>query len=267
MRSLQKTFKNGTWELWWRDLFGAGTYSKREAHLQEPLPPEKKLATTSISWHWQLLSKTLMLLVVMKPSVSSSLIDFNIFHHLFFVCTTCINDMWRRQNKNGMFHNQVSFFNITNNRNSKWAILNYATSHNEPQRATMSHNEPQRTATSHNKLQWVTTKHNHPQQATTNHNEPQQATMSHNDPQRATLTYNDLQLRHKMNKTHKNLHSLANELSPLNPLTAGKFPKISPWKSFETFFTDIAALHVWLAVYWNSNSKKNGKSYGKYFID
>ena len=30
-----------------------------------------------------------------------------------------------------------------------------------------------------------------------------------------------------------------------------KFPKISPLKSF---FTDIARLHVWLAVYWNSNS-------------
>ena len=32
-----------------------------------------------------------------------------------------------------------------------------------------------------------------------------------------------------------------------------KFPKISPLKSF---FTDIATLHVWLAVNWNSNSKE-----------
>ena len=55
------------------------------------------------------------------------------------------------------------------------------------------------------------------------------------EPQWATKTHSDLQLRHKMNKTHKNLHSLVNELSPLNPLTAGKFPKISPWKNFETF--------------------------------
>ena len=190
MRSLQKTFKNGTWELWWRDLFGAGTYSKREAHLQEPLPPEKKLATTSISSHWQLLSKTLMLLVRMKPSVSSSLIDFNIFHHLFFVCTTCINDMWRRQNKNGMFHNQVSFFNLTNNRNSKWAILNYATSHNEPQQATMSHNEPQRATTSHNEPQQATTSYNEWQPNTTTHNKLQQTTMSHSKPQWATTIHN-----------------------------------------------------------------------------
>ena len=60
------------------------------------------------------------------------------------------------------------------------------------------------------------------------HNEPQRAITNHNYPQRATITHKDLQLRHKMNKTHKNLHSLVNELSPLNPLTAGKFPKVSP---------------------------------------
>ena len=41
------------------------------------------------------------------------------------------------------------------------------------------------------------------------------------EPQWATTTHSDLQLRHKMNKTHKNLHSLANALSPLNPLAAG----------------------------------------------
>ena len=41
------------------------------------------------------------------------------------------------------------------------------------------------------------------------------------EPQWATKTHSDLQLRHKMNKTHKNLHSLVNALSPLNPLAAG----------------------------------------------
>ena len=35
-----------------------------------------------------------------------------------------------------------------------------------------------------------------------------------------------------------------------------KFLKISPWKSLGIFFTDIAILHVWVAVYCNSNSKK-----------
>ena len=30
-------------------------------------------------------------------------------------------------------------------------------------------------------------------------------------------------------------------------------------KKFGDFFTDIAILHVWMTVDWNSNSKKNGK--------
>ena len=45
--------------------------------------------------------------------------------------------------------------------------------------------------------------------------------MSHNDPQQAITTLNDPQLRRKMNKTNKKLHSLVNALSPLNPLAAG----------------------------------------------
>ena len=74
-------------------------------------------------------------------------------------------------------------------------------SHNESQRTIMSQNEPQRAATNHN----------HPQRATTNYNKQQQATTSHNKPQ----------LRRKMNKTNKKLHSLVNALSPLNLLAAG----------------------------------------------
>ena len=39
-------------------------------------------------------------------------------------------------------------------------------------------------------------------------------------------------------------------------------------EKFGNCFTDIAILHVWLAVYGNSNSKKKlGKVNGKYFID
>ena len=45
-------------------------------------------------------------------------------------------------------------------------ILNYATSHNEPQRATTSHNEPQRTTTTLNEPQRA-------QRTTTSHNETQ----------------------------------------------------------------------------------------------
>ena len=37
-------------------------------------------------------------------------------------------------------------------------------------------------------------------------------------------------------------------------------------KKFSNFFTDIATIHVPLAAYWNSNSKKTWKSYGKHFI-
>ena len=44
--------------------------------------------------------------------------------------------------------------------------------------------------------------------------------------QRATTNHNNPQLRHKMNETHKKLHSLAYVLSPLNPLTAGILTKI-----------------------------------------
>ena len=88
----------------------------------------------------------------------------------------------------------------------EWVILNYATSHSEPKIATTSHKEPQRPTTSHNQ----------PQRPTTSHSKPYQATTSHNDPP----------LRHKMNKTHKNLHSLVNALSPLNPLAAGILVKI-----------------------------------------
>ena len=36
--------------------------------------------------------------------------------------------------------------------------------------------------------------------------------------QRATTNHNNPQLRHKMNETHKKLHSLAYVLSSLNPL-------------------------------------------------
>ena len=44
--------------------------------------------------------------------------------------------------------------------------------------------------------------------------------------QRATTSRNDPELRHKMNETHKKLHSLAYALSPLNPLTARILMKI-----------------------------------------
>ena len=57
----------------------------------------------------------------------------------------------------------------------------------------------------------------------TSHNEPQPPTTSHSKPQQATT---HPQLRHEMNKTHKNLHSLVNALSPLSPLAAGIFKKI-----------------------------------------
>ena len=40
------------------------------------------------------------------------------------------------------------------------------------------------------------------------------------------MSHNHPQLRHKMNKTHKKLHSLVNALSPLNPLAAGILMKI-----------------------------------------
>ena len=43
-------------------------------------------------------------------------------------------------------------------------LLNYATSHSEPQQTTTTHKEPQR----------ATTTHNNPQQATTSHNDLQQ---------------------------------------------------------------------------------------------
>ena len=90
------------------------------------------------------------------------------------------------------------------------------TTRNEPQRAkraTTTHNEPQRTTASHNKPQWVTK----------THNESQRATTSHSETQRATATP---QLRHKMNKTYKKLHSLVNALSPLNPSAGGILVKI-----------------------------------------
>ena len=64
---------------------------------------------------------------------------------------------------------------------------------------------------------------NEPQPPTTSHNKPQWATTTHNKPQRATT---HPQLRHEMNKTHKNLHSLVNALSPFSPLTAGILMKI-----------------------------------------
>ena len=100
------------------------------------------------------------------------------------------------------------------------------TSHNEPQRATTSHNEPQRATMSHNEPQRATTNHNKPQQATTNHNKPRRTTTSHNKSQSPTTSHNHPQLRHKMNKTYKKLHSLVNALSPLNPLAAGILMKI-----------------------------------------
>ena len=95
------------------------------------------------------------------------------------------------------------------------------TSHNEPQRTTASHNEPQRATTNHNKLQRATTNHSQPQPATTNHNHSQRVTTTHNEPQPSTTSHNHPQLRHKMNKTYKKLHSLVNSLSPLNYLAAG----------------------------------------------
>ena len=76
---------------------------------------------------------------------------------------------------------------------SDWVILNYATSHNEPQQTTNTHNEPQRTTTTHNEPQQVTTNHNHPQQATRNHNHPQRATTNHNHPQWDTAIHNESQ--------------------------------------------------------------------------
>ena len=57
-------------------------------------------------------------------------------------------------------------------------------------------------------------------------NELQQATKNHNHPQGATRSHNDPQLRHKMNKTHKELHNLVNALSPLNSLSARILMKI-----------------------------------------
>ena len=53
-------------------------------------------------------------------------------------------------------------------------ILNYATSHNEPQQATTSHREPQPPTTSYNEPQPPTTSHNEPQPPTTGHNDLQQ---------------------------------------------------------------------------------------------
>ena len=59
-----------------------------------------------------------------------------------------------------------------------WVMLNYATSHNEPQRATTTHNKPQRAATTQNK----------PQRARTTYDDPQRPTTSHNKLQRFTTT-------------------------------------------------------------------------------
>ena len=108
------------------------------------------------------------------------------------------------------------------------------TSHNESQQPTASHNEPHRTTTSNNKPQQATannkepqpptTSHNTTQRPTTNQKHPQQAIAIHNDSQKAIASHNEPQrptLRHKMNKTHKKLHSLVNALSPLKPLAAG----------------------------------------------
>ena len=50
--------------------------------------------------------------------------------------------------------------------------------------------------------------------------------MNHNEPQPPTTNHNNPQLRHKMNETHKKLHSLVNASSPLNPLAAGILMKI-----------------------------------------
>ena len=68
--------------------------------------------------------------------------------------------------------------------------------------------------------------YNQPQRTTTSHNKPQSPTMRYNHPQSSTTSRNDPQLRHKMNKTHKKLHSLVNSLSPLNTLAAGILMKI-----------------------------------------
>ena len=58
---------------------------------------------------------------------------------------------------------QEVFFKISC---SERVILNYATSHNEPQRLTASHNEPQRDTESHNEPQKATTIYNEPQRPT-----------------------------------------------------------------------------------------------------
>ena len=75
-------------------------------------------------------------------------------------------------------------------------------------------------------MQSAATNHNKPQRTTITHNEAQPPTTSHNEPQPSTTSHNNPQLRHKMNKTHKKLHSLVNSLSPLNTLAAGILMKI-----------------------------------------
>ena len=120
-----------------------------------------------------------------------------------------------------------------------------ATSHNKPQRTTTSHNKPQRATTNRNHPKRATTTHDEPQRPKRSNNEPQRPTTSHKEQQQATTTHNDPQLRHKMIKTHKKLHSLVYALSPLNPYLPGFW-----WKKFWWWYPKPAAHAVafWLLV-------------------
>ena len=58
------------------------------------------------------------------------------------------------------------------------------------------------------------------------HKDPQRATTSYNKQQQPTTTHNNPQLRHKVIKNHKKLHSLVYALSFLNLLNAEILMKI-----------------------------------------
>ena len=123
---------------------------------------------------------------------------------------------WLKRSQNGTNRNNKLFFTFRDENSYKWVMLNYATSHiepqppttshNESQRATMNHSHPQRATTSH------TTNHNHPQQATTNHNEPKRATTNHNHPQRTTTSHNEPQ---PPTTSHNNLQQPTRKLSSI----------------------------------------------------
>ena len=122
--------------------------------------------------------------------------EFLFFLILFSAGIYLLKD-WLKRSQNGTNRNNKLFFTFRDENSYKWVMLNYATSHIEPQPPTTSHNELQQATRSHNEPQSPTTSHtanhNHPQRATTNHNEPKRATTNHNHLQRTTTSHNEPQ--------------------------------------------------------------------------